>query len=152
MTLESTGTAARLRYYRVRAGKSREDVARHLGINDAWYHDLEREDHALAATLTLFQAIELASFLGVRLRDLAADGRSPSEPVDLLELPARIHEHIARTGLSIERLGEDLGVDLQAFMRSPLKFAAESPLGFLQAMAQRLGIDWLSLAHDERSA
>jgi transcriptional regulator with XRE-family HTH domain len=151
MTPDRTRTAARLRYYRLRAGKSAQDIARQLGINDAWYHDLEERDDELASTLTVFQAVELASLIGVRLCDLAADTPSPSERLDLMDLPSRIEEHLTRTGVSIEQLEQELGWELQEFLKSPLQIAAESPLEFLQAIAERLGIDWLSLVPDEHS-
>ena len=143
-------SAATIRNCRVRAGKSRQEVARHLGINDAWYHDLEQHDDELASTLTLFQAIELASFLGVRLRELMADDRAPVELIDLTELPSRITGHLARTGMSIEQFEEALGWDVHEFLESPLKVAAESPISFLQALADAIGIDWLSLVPDEQ--
>jgi len=145
------GTAALIRNYRVRAGKSRQEAAEHLGLNEAWYHDLEQHDDELTSTLTLFQAIELASFLGVRLRDLLADGRSPAELIDLAQLPSRITEHLARTGMSVEQFEEEVGWELHEFMQSPLRVAAESPMMFLQALAGCLGLDWLSIVPDEHA-
>jgi transcriptional regulator with XRE-family HTH domain len=145
------GTAARIRNYRVRAGKSRREVAEHLGLNDAWYDDLEHHDDELASTLTLFQGVELASFLGVRLRDLLAEGRSPDELIALTELPSRITAHLTQSGMSVEQFEEEVGWDLREFLQSPLKLAAESPIMFLQTLAEHLGIDWLSLVPDEHA-
>jgi transcriptional regulator with XRE-family HTH domain len=145
------GTAARIRSYRVRAGKSRHEVAGHLGLNDAWYNDLEHHDDELASTLTLFQGVELASFLGVRLRDLLAEGRSPDELIALTELPSRITAHLTQSGMSVEQFEEEVGWDLREFLQSPLKLAAESPIMFLQTLAEHLGIDWLSLVPDEHA-
>ena len=146
------GTAAHLRYCRVRAGKSRHEVAQHLGINDAWYHDLEEQDDELASTLTVFQALELAFFLGVRLRDLLAEGRSPAEVIDLTELPSRITQRLAQSGIPIEQFEAEVGWDLREFLSSPIKVAAESPIAFLQALAKHLDLDWLSLVPDEHGA
>jgi transcriptional regulator with XRE-family HTH domain len=143
------GTAAQIRSYRVRVGKSAAEVARHLGLNDAWYHDLEHNDDELASTLTLFQAIELASILGVRLRDLVSNAALPDEHIPLAELPSRIKAHVARTGISIEQFEDEVGWEVHEFLQSPLKVAAESPIVFLQAVAEHLAIDWLSLVPDE---
>ena len=145
------GTAAQIRNYRVRAGKSPGEVAQHLGLNDAWYQDLERHDDELASTLTLFQAIELASVLGVRLHDLLGKEAPPDELIALIDLPSRITAHVARKGISIEQFEEEVGWELQDFLQSPIKVAAESPIIFLQAVAEHLRINWLSLIPDDHA-
>src|SRR5205085_7022606 len=125
------GIAARIRYHRVRAGKSPTDVATQLGLNDAWYHDLEHHDGELAATLTLFQAIELAYALGTQLHTLLGEPSTSEERLALTELPPRIRTHLASTGLTIEQFEEQLGWELRDFLESPTKVAAESPIIFL---------------------
>ena len=145
------GIAARIRNHRVRAGKSSSEVAQCLGLNDAWYHDLEHDDAEFASTLTLFQAIELASALGVSLRDLLNEEESVGASIALMDLPKLIEAHVARAGISVEQFEDQLGWELQDFMQSPLKVAAESPILFLQAVAEHLGIDWLSLLPDEHA-
>jgi DNA-binding XRE family transcriptional regulator len=70
VTITNTGLAARLRAIRVRAGKSQAEIAQRLGLNEAWYADLEQRDGELAASLTLFKAMELASLFGVTLHEL----------------------------------------------------------------------------------
>ncbi|MGZ9004570.1 MAG: helix-turn-helix domain-containing protein [Burkholderiales bacterium] len=142
------GTAAQIRNYRVRAGKSANEVAEHLGLNDAWYTDLEHRDDELASTLTVFQALELASFLGVRLRDLLGDGGYAEENIPLTDLPSRITAHLARNGMSIEEFEDAVGWELREFLQSPLKVAAECPINFLQAVAENLGFNWTSLIPD----
>jgi transcriptional regulator with XRE-family HTH domain len=138
------GIAAQIRSHRVRAGKSSSEVARQVGINDAWYQDLERRDEELASTLTLFQAIELASALGARLHDLVGE-EGVTETVPLMDLPSLVRAHLKRSGMPMEEFEGQVGWGLGEFMQSPLKVAAESPIAFLQAIAGQLGIDWLSL-------
>ena len=145
------GIAARIRYHRVRAGKSPTDVATKLGLNDAWYHDLEHHDGELVSTLTLFQAIELAYALGTQLHSLLGELHTPEERVALTELPQRIRSHLASAGVTIEQFEEQVGWDLRDFLESPIRVAAESPIIFLQALAAPLGINWLSLVPDEHA-
>jgi len=145
------GTAAQIRYFRVRAGKPPGEVAKHLGLNEAWYYDLETRDDELASTLTLFQAIELASVLGVRLHDLLSVGALPDEKIPLVDLPSRIKAHLARDGISIDKFEEQVGWELHDFLQSPVKAAAESPIIFLQALSEHLGINWLSVLPDENA-
>ncbi len=143
------GIAAQVRNYRVRAGRSRKEVAEHLGINEAWYDDLEKYDEELTSTLTLFQAVALASFLGVRLRELIADTNAPRVSLSILDLPPRIRSHIERKGMTVEQLEEELGWEIGEFLESPMKVAAESPIVFLEAISELLGINWLSMVPDD---
>jgi len=144
------GTAAQVRSFRVRAGKSRTDVAQHLGINAAWYDDIELHDDELVSTLTLFQAMSLAAFLGVTLRELLGAGCClPGQAIALLTLPDRIRVHAAGQSLSLDQLADQVGWALDEFMASPLKGAAELPLIFLQALAGPLGINWVCLIPPE---
>jgi transcriptional regulator with XRE-family HTH domain len=145
------GTAAQIRTCRVRAGKSPGEVAERLGLNAAWYGDLEQHDDELASTLTLFQAMELASILEVSLRALLSEGAPSGESVSLLDLPARINAYVAREGISIAQFEEQVGWELREFMTSPVKAAAELPIIFLQAISAPLGVDWLSLVPDEHA-
>src|SRR5258706_10745723 len=102
------GTAAQIRAFRIRAGKTRAEMAENLGLNEAWYGDLEQNDEELASTLTLFQGMELASALGVSLRDLVQSDPA-TELVPLMELPDLIRARMSRDGLSIEQLEDKVG-------------------------------------------
>ena len=146
------GTAAQIRNCRVRAGKSAREVAQHLGINDAWYDDLEQHDDELTSTLTLFQAIELASMLGVPLHKLLGAEPSSDVSISLVDLPTLINEYVARNGISVDDFQDQVGWELHDFIQSPLKVAAESPIMFIRSLAEHLGLDWLALVPDEHAA
>jgi transcriptional regulator with XRE-family HTH domain len=145
------GIATQIRNYRVRAGRSREEVAGHLGINNAWYDDLERYDEELTSTLTLFQATALASFLGVGLSELVSGSDQAHEAFSIMDLPSRIRSHLEQNGISVEQFEEELGWDIREFLESPLKVAAESPIMFLQGVSEALGIDWLAMVPDDHA-
>lgn len=147
--MNDMGTAQKIRFFRVRAGKSVPQIAVDLGLNEAWYRDLESYDDELASTLTLPQALQLASLLGVRLHELVADATPCVPEIGLLDLPPMIAAHLAHEGLSIEELEERVGWELQEFLQSPVKAAAELPIKFLQDISGALGIDWLSLVPGE---
>jgi transcriptional regulator with XRE-family HTH domain len=142
------GTAEKIRACRVRAGKSAQQVASELGLNDAWYRDLESYDDELTSTLTIFQALQLASLLDVRLEDLLTEN-APCSRIALLDLPSMVKGHIAREGMSIEEFESRVGWELQEFLQSPVKLAAELPIMFLRDVSGPLGINWLSLAPEQ---
>lgn len=142
------GTSERIRGLRIRAGQSQAQVAQALGINAAWYADLERDDDHLASTLSLFQAMQLASVLGVPLHELFGAGH-PAPRIALIDLPDLVVAHAHRERLTIEQLGQTLGWELRDFIDSPIQAAAGLPIRFLQDLSAALGINWLALAPDE---
>lgn len=145
-------TAASLRTARIRAGKSRAEVAAHLALNPAWYDDLERRDGELAATLTLFQGVALAELFGLRLADLFGETVPAGERVALPDLPERIRAHVAATGVSLDQFEQRLGWELAPFMEAPVQLATELPIAFFQALAGKLGLHWLLLVPDDAAA
>ncbi len=142
---EASGTAERIRTFRIRAGRSKDDVVQRLGLNPAWYEDLERNDAELASTLTLFQTLDLASLLGVHVHELFPNRGAPASRIDLIDLPALVETHLAARGVSLLQLERHAGWPLEDFMRAPVQSAAELPLAFLQSLAATLGFDWLTL-------
>ena len=100
----------------------------------------------MTSTLTIFQALQLASLLGVRLEDFLTENAPSSSKIALLDIPSMVKEHIAREGISIEEFESRVGWELQEFLQSPVKVAAEVPIMFLRDIARPLGINWLSLA------
>jgi transcriptional regulator with XRE-family HTH domain len=145
------GVAARIRALRIRAGRSQAELAQAVGLNVAWYADLEIRDNELAATLTLFKAMELASVFAVPLHELLGEPTVAGDPIGLIDLPQRIVDHAKNAGISIEQLEERTGWELREFLDSPILTAAHMPIAFFQAVASALGINWLSLVPDERA-
>lgn len=145
-------TAANIRSARIRAGKSRVEVAAHLALNPAWYDDLEQRDGELAATLTLFQGVALAELFGVRLADLFGEIMPTGERIALPDLPDRIRAHVAAAGISLDQFEQQLGWELGPFMEAPVQLATELPIAFFQALAAVLGIHWLLLVPDDAAA
>jgi DNA-binding XRE family transcriptional regulator len=141
--------AATLRSHRIRAGKSQADLAAELQLNPAWVQDLERRDDELAATLSLFQAMELAAAVGTDLRTLFA-GDAPTGPhVSIIELPGLIRALLEREGSTVDALEDELGWEIAPLLEAPLQAATEMPLAFLQAVAARLAIPWLALIAED---
>lgn len=115
----------------------------------AWYADLERHDDELVSTLTLFQAVHLASIFGVRLHELLDEIPVPEQRIALMELPDRIVAQTKREGITVEQFEDNVGWELRDFLKSPVQIATELPILFLQAIAAALGINWLSLVPDD---
>lgn len=143
------GVAVNLRNHRIRAGKSRSDLASELQLNAAWVQDLERRDEELASTLSLFQAMELAAAVGTDLRTLFADDTPAGPHVSIIELPGRVRALLADEGITVEALSDELGWDVAPLVEAPLQAATEMPLAFLQDVAARLGIPWLALIAED---
>ena len=143
------GTAARIRAYRIRAGKSQADLAKSLDLNIAWYVDVESRDGEFAATLTMFKAMELASILEVPLHELLDAPPVTGKGMTLIELPDHILAYAKYAGVSVEQMEEQIGWELRDFLARPIQGATELPIRFFQAVATLLGINWLLLVPDE---
>jgi transcriptional regulator with XRE-family HTH domain len=142
------GIAENIRNSRVRAGKTAKAVAAELGLNDAWYADLESRDDELASTLSLFQAMHLASLLGVSLHELIGEPL-PDKRISLLDFSSRLLAHIRTQGKSLEEFESEVGWELQEFLQSPFKSVAELPIAMLRDLSKPLGMSWLSLVPEE---
>jgi transcriptional regulator with XRE-family HTH domain len=142
------GIAANIRAFRIRAGKTPAEMALALGLNEAWYGDLEQRDGELASTLSLFQAMELSSALGVQLHEILGEDISTVESIPIMALPERINAYLHQEGLSRQEFEDAVDWELEAFMSAPIKVAAELPLAFLQSLAAALDLNWLSLVPD----
>jgi transcriptional regulator with XRE-family HTH domain len=145
------GIAETIRAYRVRAGKSAQQVASDLGINEAWYQDLETYDDELASTLTLFQAKHLAGLLNVQLSELLVENEHSSRKAGLLDLPSIIRKHIEVEQLSIEEFEHLVGWELKEFLDSPVASAAEMPIAFLRDLSNHLDVSLPSLLVEDHA-
>jgi transcriptional regulator with XRE-family HTH domain len=145
------GIAETVRAYRIRAGKSAQQVASDLGINEAWYQDLETYDDELASTLTLFQAKHLALLLSVELSQLLKENEPAGRKVGLLDLPSIVRKHIEAENLSIEEFENLVGWELKGFLESPVAAAAEMPIAFLRDLSNHLGVSLLSLLVEDHA-
>ena len=132
-------------------GKSAQEVAADLGINDAWYADLERYDDELASTLTLFQAKHLATLVSAPLSDLLIENEHCARRVSLLDLPALIRTYIEAEQLSLEEFEDLIGWEVERFLESPVASAAEMPIAFLRDLSNHLDVSLLALLVDERT-
>ena len=140
--------AENIRACRVRAGKSAKDVAADLGINDAWYRDVEQHDDEMISTLSIFQSMRLASLLNVQLHELVGE-TAPEEKISLVDLPALVETYVRSKGISFEEFEEQVGWEVREFLRSPLGYFSQVPLALLVDLSRRLGLNWLSLVPEE---
>ncbi len=141
--------AGRMRVLRIQAGLSHGQMAQRLELNVAWYADLEKHDGELAATLSVFKAMELASLLGVRLHELLGLAPDAAPQVALFDLPQLILARVRRDAISISQLEQRLGWELADFLASPLQALAALPLKFLQDLAAVLEVSLQALIPDQ---
>jgi len=117
-------------------------MAHLLGINIHWYYDLERHDDELIATLSLAQALQLATQLGVSLHDMLEVSFRPEDAVMLQDLPKLIEGHLASDGITVDEFSDRIGWDLARFLAAPVEVGFGLPIMFFQDLADGLGIPW----------
>jgi transcriptional regulator with XRE-family HTH domain len=139
------GIASRIRELRANIGKSDVEMAQLLGMNIHSYGDLEQHDDELVSTLTLDQALRLASILGVALCDLFPVEAEPEVSVSLEQLPQLIESWIKREGISVEEAEDRIGWSLGELLKAPRDEGLRRPLMFYHDLAASVGVDWVSL-------
>ncbi len=124
-------------------GLSAEFIADKLGINKAWYFDLESESTELSYTLYLWQLEELMHILGLSMTDLFP-GHIPSGggTLSIAEVRDRLCLYLQREGISIAQFEEEAGWSgIEEFLEDP-DSAGNWNLEQLADVCERLSIHW----------
>jgi transcriptional regulator with XRE-family HTH domain len=138
--------ARAIRAAREAAGVSAADLAARLGPGLEWYNELERDDAAALATVSLAQLTVLATFLSTTPRALLSGSIAPGpDPANSFRaLADALRAYGAANGVTVEALGNRVGY--------PLRDALEDPEDFwnltvdqLKAASAVVGMDWVSL-------
>jgi len=132
-----------IRAARVRAGLEPEDVARAVGLNKAWYHDVEARDDEVTGNISLGTLIAIARRQGTTAVELLEGpvthaGRSKRSSADLVALA---QARIAAERLTEEAYGDRIGWDMAPVFANP-EHVWEYPFDMLEALCHDLGVDW----------
>jgi transcriptional regulator with XRE-family HTH domain len=135
---------SRIKALREATGRSQHEMAEAVGVNLPWYYDLEAFADELQTTLDLRQVHQLATALGVTLRELVApEGRDPrsGDRTPLEEVVRRLRASTEARGLST--VEDKVGWGLTGFLEQPEVW--DAPLFFLMDVCSYVQIDWFSV-------
>ncbi len=136
--------ARRFERAREALGLSYADVAERWQQPTSMYWDLEFHDSEAFDVISVGDLIRLAGILQVSVFYLLF-GEEPSSPVPTVsysEIVRRIDETMAAKGLSIDEMGDAVGVELRDYMHDPDRLS-ELPIFELRWVCQAVGVNWV---------
>lgn len=138
------GDAERVRALRERIGLSSDEVAARIGLTTMGYFDLEFHDDELSTVPSLAEVKRLAEVFDVPTAALFVDDPAtlPERRLSYPELVDRVRVATARPDAR-EALEDEIGWYLDGFLESEARALADYPVEFLQALCDRLGVNWL---------
>jgi len=136
--------ARRFERAREALGLSQADVAERWQQPTSMYWDLEFHDSEAFDVISVGDLSRLAGILQVSVFYLLF-GEDPSPslvPVSYSEIVRRIDETMAAKGLSIDEMGDAVGVELRDYMHDPDRLS-ELPIFELRWICQAVGVKWV---------
>jgi transcriptional regulator with XRE-family HTH domain len=136
--------AERVRTLRERTGLSSDEVAARVGLTRMGYFDLEFHDDELSTVPSLAEIKRLAEVFDVPTAALFTDDPAalPQRRLSYPELVDRVNATIAASGQK-DALEDQIGWYLDGFLESEARALDEYPVEFLQALCDRLGVNWI---------
>ncbi len=127
-------------------GLASGDVADQIGINEAWYSDLEDQAGEMESSLDLAQIHKLAVVLETTPYYLILGGNPDAEvrPMTFQDLKTQIEMHMTVNGVSREQMEELTGWELTGFLHNPQE-GWNHYIAFFQDICRVLDLDWRGL-------
>ncbi len=136
--------ADRISKRRKELGLDPNELGCSLGLNEAWYADIEAYEDELESTLTLRQALSLAERLDVSLHWLVFGDEHSGQTLGSDDIPILIEQHLKASSQSRENFENQIGWDLGDWS-NPREAQLESSLIFLRDLAEGLGVSYGAL-------
>jgi len=136
--------ARRFERAREALGLSQADVAERWQQPTSMYWDLEFHDSEAFDVISVGDLSRLAGILQVSVFYLLF-GEEPSFPVPTVsysEIVRRIGEAMAAKGMSIDEMGDAVGVELRDYLHDPDRLS-ELPIFELRWICQAVGVNWV---------
>lgn len=137
--------AERFERAREAVGLSQADVAERWHQPPSMYWDLEFHDSEAFDVIAVRDLVCLADILRVSVFFLLF-GEAPSPPVATVsysEIVRRLGETMDAKGVSVDEMGEIVGVELREYVQDPNRLA-ELPIYELRWICQAVGVDWVA--------
>lgn len=144
--LEFPPVARRFAQAREAVGLSQAEVAERWHQPTSMYWDLEFHDSEAFDVISVGDLSRLAGILQVSVFYLLFSEEPPSTipMVSYSEIVRRIRETMVGKGLSIDEVGDAVGVELRVYLHDPERLS-ELPIFELRWVCQAVGVDWVEV-------
>jgi hypothetical protein len=135
--------AQRFERAREALGLSQGDVAERWGEPVSMYWDLEFHDSEAFDVISVRDLVTLANILQVSVNYLLFGEEPPTRiaPVSYSEIVARLREKMDADQLSIDAMGDLVGVEILEYLQDPEELA-DLPISLLRGVCQVVDVDW----------
>jgi transcriptional regulator with XRE-family HTH domain len=138
------GAAERIRDFRLKSGRTENEMANELGLTIDWYCDLEQYDDELETTLSITQALTLARLLGTDVTELLGESKQPV-PVKIPAIRAVLVAQLSDSPETREALEDEINWDLGPFLDGADEWMTVYTLDFIRSLATVMGAEWGSV-------
>jgi transcriptional regulator with XRE-family HTH domain len=129
------------REFRERAGLSRDEAARQMGLSMPCVWDIESVEDELSSCYSPTEVRQFCQVLGIRPGELFGVETSES-PVSAGELIRLIHQQCRSRGVTLEQFEDAVGWRLSACVEPPERLLQDMTIEALQWLCRELGINW----------
>ena len=138
--------AKRLQSAREQVGKSVEELAALVGINEPSYYDLESYDDEVLTCISIQQFALLCRLLHLSPPDLFAEEfKAEQAEIGLNSLVTRVRSYIETHRITLPEFEDCVGWDLAPFLESPTELVAERyNIDALRDVCKELGLNWVN--------
>jgi transcriptional regulator with XRE-family HTH domain len=137
----TTSAATRFRDLRERAGLSRDEAAKRMGITSSAVWDIEAADSDLTCCYSPRQVAQFARVLGIGPAGFFGEEIS-LPPISASELVRLIHEQCRLREITLLEFEEIVGWRLSASMEPPDRLLQDITVDGLRWLCRELGIEW----------
>jgi transcriptional regulator with XRE-family HTH domain len=138
--------AKRLRAAREHVGKTVEEMAALVGLNEPSYWDLESYDDEVLTCLSIQEFARLCKLLTISPQELfAEESKVEQEEIDLGSLAAKVRSYIKSQEIALPEFEGRVGWDMATFLEGLVDLVAERyNLEAVMDLSREIGVNWVS--------
>ena len=134
-------TAERIQAFRLKAGRSEQELADELGITVHSYRDLEQHDEEIETAISIAQALKLANLLHTDLLALLGETEIPVK-MPIARVRSALNAQLGKSAEARELMEDTINWDLGPFLEGSDEWATVYTVDFVRQLATAIEVDW----------
>jgi len=133
--------AERIQALRAKAGLSEQELAGELGITIHSYRDLEQHDEEIETSISIAQALKLASLLKTDLLTLLGETEIPVK-MPIARVRSALNAQLGNSAEARELMEDTINWDLGPFLDGSVEWTTVYTVDFVRQLATAIEVDW----------